>query len=310
MEDSKDFGSFDLNEVRISTLLTETNEEKDEKKEIKSPSNDSELKDKEIIKKELTNNNDKEQKKRIIDNSYDSYVYVYVEYLIQSLISLGYYFLFYKFKFEDDGIKIRICLLASLLLFIFCICYLSRAKFNIVCEKFSNIGLIISINIFKIIFDIIFYLILVSDKENDGIGFSHFEARAYWKFSMSIFYLFLLFYSYFTREKTTLNFYVYLIASGVCLIICFVLILMTQKYTDNIFRIINYTCFIVLELFFVIYSIYFEYKKTKIFHYLDIKINLRVNRIDYLRYGLFIFLAIGKTFKYCTKKCGCCRGTK
>ena len=308
MEDSKDFGNVDLEGVRISTLLEEANDEKE--KEIKSSLNNSEIKNKENSNEELINNKYEKQKNKIIDKSYDNYIHVYAVFLIQSLISFGYYFLFYKLKFQDNGIKIRMCLLASLFLLIICICYLSRAQFYSRFEKISNIGLTIGINIYKIIFEMIFYLILVSDKDNDGIDFSHFEARAYWKFSISVFYLFLLIYSYFTRDKNNLNVKVYLISSGVCVIICLTLIIITQKHTDNMFRIINYTCFIALELFFVIYAIYFEHKQTKIFHYLEIKIFLRVNRIDYLRFGLFIFSALGKIFKYCTKKCGCFRKTK
>lgn len=308
MEDSKDFGNVDLEGVRISTLLEEANDEKE--KEIKSLSNNSEIKNKENSNEELINNKYEKQKNKIIDKSYDNYIHVYAVFLIQSLISFGYYFLFYKLKFQDNGIKIRMCLLASLFLLIICICYLSRAQFYSRFEKISNIGLTIGINICKIIFEMIFYLILVSDKDNDGIDFSHFEARAYWKFSISVFYLFLLIYSYFTRDKNNLNVKVYLIASGACVIICLTLIIITQKHTDNMFRIINYTCFISLELFFVIYAIYFEHRRTKIFHYLEIRIFLRVNRIDYLRFGLFIFSALGKIFKYCTKKCGCFRKTK
>ena len=306
MEDSKDFGNVDLEGVRISTLLEEANDEK----EIKLSSNNSEIKNKENSNEELINNKYEKQKNKIIDKSYDNYIHVYAVFLIQSLISFGYYFLFYKLKFQDNGIKIRMCLLASLFLLIICICYLSRAQFYSRFEKISNFGLTIGINIYKIIFEMIFYLILVSDKDNDGIDFSHFEARAYWKFSISVFYLFLLIYSYFTRDKNNLNVKVYLIASGFCVIICLTLIIITQKHTDNMFRIINYTCFIALELFFVIYAIYFEHRRTKLFHYLAIKIFLRVNRIDYLRFGLFIFSALGKIFKYCTKKCGCFRKTK
>ena len=308
MEDSKDFGNVDLEGVRISTLLEEANDEKE--KEIKSSLNNSEIKNKENSNEELINNKYEKQKNKIIGKSYDNYIHVYAVFLIQSLISFGYYFLFYKLKFQDNGIKIRMCLLASLFLLIICICYLSRAQFYSRFEKISNIGLTIGINIYKIIFEMIFYLILVSDKDNDGIDFSHFEARAYWKFSISVFYLFLLIYSYFTRDKNNLNVKVYLISSGVCVIICLTLIIITQKHTDNMFRIINYTCFIALELFFVIYAIYFEHRRTKIFHYLEIRIFLRVNRIDYLRFGLFIFSALGKIFKYCTKKCGCFRKTK
>lgn len=319
MENSKDFNDADINGLQISTLLNEQNDEKENEIKnqkiesdniIKEDDDNQKIKDKEIIDERLIYNNNNNRERRFIENHYESYVYVFFDYLVQSLISLGMYYLFYKFKFEDDGIKIRMSLLAILFLFIFCICYMSRAKFNSRNEKLSNFGLTISINIYKIIFDLLFYLIIVSDKENDGIDFTHFEARVYWKFSMCIFYLFLLFYSYFTKEKNIINIYVYLIAAGVCLVICFILVLITQKYSDNIFRVINNTGFIALELFFVIYALYYDHKQKKFFLYLEIKINIRVNRIDYLRFGFFIFSVLGKIFKYCTKKCGCCRKTK
>lgn len=319
MEDTKDFSDVDLNGLKISTLLNEQNDEKgkeiisqeiDSDNIIKEDVDNKKIKDEQNANVQFISNNYKNKKNRFIDNPYESYVYVFVDYLIQSLISLGLYYLFYKLKFEDEGIKFRMCALGIILVFIVCICYMSRAKFNSRNEKLSNIGLTISINIFKIVFDLLFYLIIVSDKENDGIDFTHFEARIYWKFSMCIFYLFLLFYAYFTRKKNNINIYVYLIAAVVCLVICFILVLRTQKYSDNIFRIINYTGFIALELFFVIYAIYYEHKQKKFFLYLEIKINIRVNRIDYLRFGFFIFSVLGKIFKYCTKKCGCFRKTK
>ena len=139
MEDSKDFGNVDLEGVRISTLLEEANDEKE--KEIKSTSNNSEIKNKENSNEEIINNKYEKQKKKIIDKSYDNYIHVYAVFLIQSLISFGYYFLFYKLKFQDNGIKIRMCLLVSLFLLIICICYLSRAQFYSRFEKISNIYL-------------------------------------------------------------------------------------------------------------------------------------------------------------------------
>ena len=150
---------------------------------------------------------------------------------------------------------------------------------------------------------------MISDTENDGIDFSFFEARAYWKITISFYYLFLLIIAYFEKEQNNINIYLYLIAAGVCLIICFLLIFFTQKEYNNMFRILNYSGYMALELFFTIYAIYYENMQKKVFEYIDIKLEWRVNRIDFLRFGMFIFAVLLNLINYFTKKCRFCRKT-
>ena len=186
---------------------------------------------------------------------------------------------------------------------------MSREDFISNHEKLSNYLLFLLINIFKITYDILLYLMIVTDTENDGIDFSFFEARAYWKITISFYYLFLLFISYFEKDQNYINITLYLIAAGVCLIICFLLIFFTQKEYNNMFRILNYSGYMALELFFTIYAIYYENMQKKVFEYIDIKIEWRVNRIDFLRFGMFIFAVLLNLINYFTKKCRFCRKT-
>ena len=290
----------DLDIERISNLLNEKEEKKEKGNKVENENK---------AGKSL-NSKTKKIKKNKSGKYFDSYVFVFLDFLIQSLISYGFYYLCYILKFNGAGIILKILLIIILLIFIVAICYIGREHFYLRRQKFSNYALFIIINILKIIFDIFLYLMIVSDKEKDGIGFSQYEARAFWKFSICIYYLFLIFYYYFQKEPNSLNISIYLISSGICLLICLFLLIFTQKKSDNMFRIINYTGFCFLELFFVIYAIYFENKQPKIFEYLKIKINWRVNRIDFLRFGIVIFAAIIRLIIYCTNKCRCCRRTR
>ena len=103
MEDSKDFTDVDLNGLKISTLLNEQNDEKgkeiisqeiDSDNIIKEDVDNKKIKDEQNANVQFISNNYKNKKNRFIDNPYESYVYVFVDYLIQSLISLGLYYLF------------------------------------------------------------------------------------------------------------------------------------------------------------------------------------------------------------------------
>ena len=299
MEDSNFFADIDLNEEKISDLLNDQDEAKGKiNKENKNKDGYS------------SSNNSKKFRTKNKEKSCDSYIFVFLDFLIQSLISYGFYYLCYILKFDFEGAILKIFLVITLLLFIALICFMSQEGFKPKYYQYINCALFFIINIFKIIFDVFLYLMIVSDKNKDGIGYSLFEARAYWKFSICLFYLFLIFYYYFKNDNNDFNFRPYLISSCFCLAICLFLLIFTQKNSDNMFRIINYTGYDFLELFFVIYAIYFENKQPKIFEYLKIKINWRVNRIDFLRFGIVVFAAFFRLALYCTKKCRCCRKTK
>ena len=300
MTEDEEFTKANLEGIRvsrISNLLKEQNEQK-EQSEIS-------LKDDNIQNNENTEKLVNDDKYKNQKNIGDSYIFVFVDFLCQSLISLGFYYLSYFLKFDFDDIILKLSLAIIFIIFSFFIVYSGRVRFNGRHWKLSNYILFLLINLLKIDFDIFLYLMIISDKEDDGIDFSHFEARAYWKISISLFYLFLIYYYYFKKESNSFNIYIYLIDSFVCVVICSLLIVFTKTKNDNMFRIINYIGYLGLELFFVIYSIYFEFKHKKIYEYLQIKIDWRVNRIDFLRFGIPIFAVLGNLLRYFTKKCRC-----
>ena len=302
MTEDEEFAKANLEGIRVSRISNLLKEQNEQKEQLEISSKDDNIQNNENGEKLVNDDKYKNQK-----NIGDSYIFVFVDFLCQSLISLGFYYLSYFLKFDFDDIILKLSLAIIFIIFSFFIVYSGRVRFNHRHWKLSNYILFLLINLLKIDFDIFLYLMIISDKEDDGIDFSHFEARAYWKISISLFYLFLIYYYYFKKESNSFNIYIYLIDSFACVIICSLLIVFTKTKNDNMFRIINYIGYLGLELFFVIYSIYFEFKHKKIYEYLQIKIDWRVNRIDFLRFGIPIFAVLGNLLKYFTKKCRCCR---
>ena len=302
MTEDEEFAKANLEGIRVSRISNLLKEQNEQKEQLEISSKDDNIQNNENGEKLVNDDKYKNQK-----NIGDSYIFVFVDFLCQSLISLGFYYLSYFLKFDFDDIILKLSLAIIFIIFSFFIVYSGRVRFNLRHWKLSNYILFLLINLLKIDFDIFLYLMIISDKEDDGIDFSHFEARAYWKISISLFYLFLIYYYYFKKESNSFNIYIYLIDSFACVIICSLLIVFTKTKNDNMFRIINYIGYLGLELFFVIYSIYFEFKHKKIYEYLQIKIDWRVNRIDFLRFGIPIFAVLGNLLKYFTKKCRCCR---
>ena len=300
MTEDEEFTKANLEGIRVSRISNLLKEQNEQKEQSEISLKDDNIQNNENGEKLVNDDKYKNQK-----NIGDSYIFVFVDFLCQSLISLGFYYLSYFLKFDFDDIILKLSLAIIFIIFSFFIVYSGRVRFNRRHWKLSNYILFLLINLLKIDFDIFLYLMIISDKEDDGIDFSHFEARAYWKVSISLFYLFLIYYYYFKKESNSFNIYIYLIDSFACVVICSLLIVFTKTKNDNMFRIINYIGYLGLELFFVIYSIYFEFKHKKIYEYLQIKIDWRVNRIDFLRFGIPIFAVLGNLLKYFTKKCRC-----
>ena len=300
MTEDEEFTKANLEGIRASRISNLLKEQNEQKEQLEISLKDDNIQNNENGEKLVNDDKYKNQK-----NIGDSYIFVFVDFLCQSLISLGFYYLSYFLKFDFDDIILKLSLAIIFIIFSFFIVYSGRVRFNRRHWKLSNYILFLLINLLKIDFDIFLYLMIISDKEDDGIDFSHFEARAYWKISISLFYLFLIYYYYFKKESNSFNIYIYLIDSFACVVICSLLIVFTKTKNDNMFRIINYIGYLGLELFFVIYSIYFEFKHKKIYEYLQIKIDWRVNRIDFLRFGIPIFAVLGNLLKYFTKKCRC-----
>jgi len=300
MTEDEEFTKANLEGIRVSRISNLLKEQNEQKEQLEISLKDDNIQNNENAEKLVNDDKYKNHK-----NIGDSYIFVFVDFLCQSLISLGFYYLSYFLKFDFDDIILKLSLAIIFIIFSFFIVYSGRVRFNRRHWKLSNYILFLLINLLKIDFDIFLYLMIISDKEDDGIDFSHFEARAYWKISISLFYLFLIYYYYFKKESNSFNIYIYLIDSFACVVICSLLIVFTKSKNDNMFRIINYIGYLGLELFFVIYSIYFEFKHKKIYEYLQIKIDWRVNRIDFLRFGIPIFAVLGNSLKYFTKKCRC-----
>ena len=318
MESPQDFGDVDLTGVRVSNLLNEKNEgEEEDEEQEKIKYELGVISPKEKVHNYSINEEDEDIKENIIKTqtkvkiirkiNCDNYMLVFVDFIIQSLISFGFYYLCYVLQFDFQETILKIGLLIFLFILIIIIYIFGKKDFYSSEEKSSNIILFITINILKITFDVLLYLLIVSDKDNDGIDYSHFEARAYWKICMTLFHLFFLIYYYVQKDNDDFNINIYLLCALVCIIICATLIILTQTENNNVFRIINNTGFLLIEIFLVTYATYFENRKTKIFEYLQIKLYWQVNRIDFLRFGIVIFAGIFKLVLFFVRKCRCCR---
>ena len=308
MDVTEDFGDADLDNVRLSTLqkLSESKENNNisnKKKLIRNNNIDNQNND--SSEENSSENLSKKIKKP--KNFYDSYISCFTVFLIQSLISLGFYYIFYLVEFDTNIIILRICPLILMLIIIIIAWFLSNSYFYSKHEKLSSYSLFFLINISKIAFDFFLYLYMVSDKENDGLGYSYFEARAYWKISMSFFYVIFMIYIYISKKETYFDICAYITFASVCIILCIFLIVFTQKEKDNMFRVINYSGFAFLELIFLMFFIYPENSYFKFLRFMEVAIDWKVNRIDFFRFGFFIFPLIIKAVKSCTNKCGCFR---
>ena len=96
MDDSNYFVNIDLDSEKISNLLNEQNESKGK------GHNNKENKDKD--EKSSSTNSKKKFKNKRSDKSCDSYIFVFLDFLIQSLISYGFYYLCYILKFDFEGV--------------------------------------------------------------------------------------------------------------------------------------------------------------------------------------------------------------
>lgn len=153
----------------------------------------------------------------------ESYFVVFTVFLIQSLISLGYFYIYYIYKISARPSNKQNIVIASLfaffLIFGFIIFKLGRSSPNSKHKKLKSYVFFILININKIIFEnFIYFTYIITpdfnefceinkdspeliDNYYDSLDFAYFEGRAYWKISMCFLYLMLIFYFYFVKEK-------------------------------------------------------------------------------------------------------------
>ena len=213
------------------------------------------LNDDELLKKEKKK--EKERKISIYNMLYgktcNNFIFVFIFYLIESIISLGCFYVFYLFKFGDKNNNISKILefssLGVILFFYLFSCYIFKYVFDSKYVIYENLIQFILISIHKICFFVFIYLLVVLNG-NDRIGFSHFEARAFWKISMSLLYFSLMIYSYYKRyEIEDIKFLkVYLLFSVISLLIYFFLTFFTQRNNDNWDRLWIYLIFIFFEI--------------------------------------------------------------
>ena len=206
MEDEEIFEDPLLEEIEKLDNLEKQNELPKEENNIIEPDEilNTTLKEKEEKEKKEKKHpllrNKEEKKTKIIDDICNNICFIFIIYFINSAISIGTFYLYYKYKISlKDNIllfKIFLGLIFLLIFFNITSTFLSRSKFNKKHETCSNIALFITINIYKIIFEAVLYLLITLDQYHDQIDFPHFEVRAFWKISMCFLYvspLFLIF---------------------------------------------------------------------------------------------------------------------
>ena len=145
--------------------------------------------------------------------------------------------------------------------------------------------------------------VLCSDNRLD---FPHFEARAYWKISLCFLYLFLIFYSYFTKGNILEKPFVYIFSPFGSSLIYLLFVLITHKSDYNADRIWIYLIYVILEGMLTLESILL----IKIFEKKEIVITVlgwTITEIDFLRYLLPISFGLVESIKYCYEKCRYCQ---
>ena len=280
MKENEEFEDVDLEDITLNNILNNQNKllpklrEMDEKGNelfIVKPKERAEflLKKKKIIK---------------VDNICDNIYFVLIIYFIQSLISLATFYLYYIYKFAIENIILFIIVELSLfsifLIFYLLIIYLSKADFQDKHPKFSNYSLFILINIEKNIFETFLYLLITLDKDHDQLDFPHFEARAYWKITMCLFYIMMIFYIYFskndfrdTKSEECKDILKWILCACTVYIgdLIFVLFLLFTQYVKN-----------YNDRFYYLFAIHFEL--TFLLFYIQGSLFKKVSKFCYIRY--------------------------
>ena len=205
----------------------------------------------------------------------NNYIFAFFILLIESIISLVKFYLFYKFEFN-------------------CIFF-------------------ILMSIYKILFGICIYtsITFYSDKI---LGYPEFEAKMFWKITMCCFYIILFIFYYLNRKKNSDNILMYIISTSICLLLISFLTTYTQKSSDDWERIGLYIALVFSEIMFFISSIYYGILgrvNEKFINSLYIKIDWKINEIDYYRYGFILYnyyyYNLKKIYNECKKGNRCCR---
>ena len=257
---------------------------------------------------------EKEKEKKILmynmlyGKTCNNFIFVFIFYFIESIISIGCFYIFYLFKFGDKSKNISKIIefisLGVISFFYLFPCCIFKYVFDSENEKLKNIMQFILINIHKICFFVFIYLLVVLNG-NDRISFSHFEARAYWKISMSLLYFSLIIYTYYKRYEIDDTNYakIYLLFSIISLLIYFFLTLFTQRNNDNWDRLWIYLIFMFLEITFslltigLIKAIEIRFIHDKVIRFTVLE--WKINEIDYYKYFLLGIPSLLGCFENC-----------
>ena len=284
------------------------------------------------ISDEENNSSDDDQEYSLYKDNYDdkenicdNYIYTFIVFFIQSLISCGYFFLFYIFQFAVRNLetcrKVLAINFSIIVIFDYFIFYFSKEGFYSKNKKSSNYFIFFLINIQKIMVDVGFYINLSVDpkeiiEENkeygvevepvDQLEFPQFQARLIWKISMCLLYFLLIIYYYFKIDKNTINIFILLLFSSVSLTAFFLLIFFTQESNYSSMRIVGSSMYIIFEILWMIASLFIEKIYRFSFKSINIYINWKVNRIDYLRSFIILFSLFELFLIFLKKNIRCC----
>ena len=243
--------------------------------------------------------NEKDNEKENICNNY---TFAMVILLIETIISLGIFYICYLVEFVKINLLIqRIMMIPFFAIYLFIPCFIGM-KFISNHKICGNIILFILISINKIIIYICIHLVAVS-YSNKILEFPNFEAKFYWKASICLFYIFLIFFNSFRKNSIKFGIFYYISFSSISLLSMFLLIFFRNKNEDKWEIEGFYLLLSALEIVLAITSIYIEKYIHRNNTPCDFEFNKlvlwKINRIDLFRYYYIIVSLIYSGFKMC-----------
>ena len=201
MEENEDFLDGELENVRVSNTLNNQNGPGYELSIL------SELNE---AGNELPFNQEDNEINNYMDEVCNNLAFGSIICFIQSLISIGLFYLYYIYKFtiEDSAdfiaveISLFIILLALLAIIVFSFFKVIGLEYLIGGGYYT---LFILIFISQFIFELFLYLLLTLDKAQ--LDFPYFEVRLYWKISLSFFFFIITFYFFLKNMKMKEHFF-------------------------------------------------------------------------------------------------------
>lgn len=186
-------------------------------------------------------------------------------------------------------------------------------------SKYSNFFSFILISSSKIIIGLIAYIFFCF-YSNKYLDFQHFEARVFWKLSISFFYLALTVYSFYKKDKNSFNKFIFITFAIISLIGLFLLLFFSQKRKDKWEIIGIYLTLSSFEITFFFIGLYEEKNLIKRSEYemehgikflINTSIDWKINKIDFYRYQ-FSYIQImghglGFVFYLFKEEIRCCR---